>query len=58
MINVLYKIDILDKRSNSIPLDVNDRRKYLIYKQGGVDLCGDTLIKKLVSFWSIENDLP
>ena len=57
MINVLYKIDI-DNRSKYIPLNVNDNRKYLIYKQGGEDLCGDILIKKLVSFWSIENDLP
>ena len=52
---VLYKID---KRSKSIPLNVNDRRKYFIYKQGGVNICGDISIKKLVSFWSIENDLP
>ena len=58
MINVLYKIDILDKRSKFIPLNVNDHRKYLIYKQGGVNLCGDILIKKLVSFWFIENNLP
>ena len=50
MIKILYKINI--------PLNVNDHRKYLIYKQGGVNLCGDTLIKKLVSFWSIENDIP
>ena len=48
MIKILYNIDILDKRSKSIPLDVNDARKYLIYKQGGVNLCGDILIKKLV----------
>ena len=63
MINILYKTDIfdvrlLDKRSKLIPLHFNDERKYLICKQGGVNLCGDTLIKKLVSFWSIENDLP
>ena len=45
MIKILYNID---KRSKSIPLDVNDARKYLIYKQGGVNLCGDILIKKLV----------
>ena len=58
MINILYKTDILDKRSKFIPLHFNDERKYLICKQGGVNLCSDISIKKLVPLWSIENDVP